>query len=150
MKLKMIMLVSSLVLGSALKAQVALSYFPFESELGLSTNTDKLFWGDFKVATNTFFGNMSTEPAVMWNFKRGNWVNYYSGLGANFNFFNAASSISVLNGYALHFGARIKLLHRFKNLQVVFEISPYFSSDFGGGLMRTKLGLSYNFTDLNQ
>ena len=127
------------------RAQVAISYYPFQSILSLSSNTENTLWGDFRIETNTFFGNINMEPHLMINLKRSSWVNYYSGFGVNINPLNSASNISVLNGYTIDFGVRIKPIQIHSNFQVLFEISPYLNKQFDGGILRTYLGLAYNF-----
>ena len=126
-------------------AQISVGYYPIQSELSLSTNSKRLIWGDLRIATNTFYGNITTEPVLIVNIKRKEMVNFYSGLGMNFNFFNAASNISIINGYSLHIGTRIKPLKKMNNLQLIFEISPYMNQKFDGGLLRTRLGVAYQF-----
>lgn len=128
-----------------LYSQIAVAYYPFQSELSISSNTDNILWGDLRLATNTFWGNITTEPALMVNIKEQKWVNYYAGVGANFNFFNSFDNVSVLNGYALYLGTRIKPLQNLKNIQCIFEISPYMNPQFDGGLLRTRLGIAYQF-----
>jgi len=128
-----------------LYSQVAISYFPFQSVLSISSDTENLLWGEMRVGTNTFFSNINLEFDAQINFKRTNWVNYYSGLGINVNPFYGIEDLPFTNGYVLNIGARIKPVQAHKNLQVVFEISPYVNSQFDGGLLRTYLGLAYNF-----
>ena len=131
------------VLSTPIVAQVSIGYYPLQSELSLSTNSERLIWGDLRIATNTFYGNITTEPVLIANIKRKEMVNFYSGLGMNFNFFNAASNISIINGYSMHIGTRIKPLKKMNNLQLIFEISPYMNQKFDGGLLRTRLGVAY-------
>jgi hypothetical protein len=142
---KLIIPLLFLFLSTPIVAQVSVGYYPIQSELSLSTNSERLFWGDLRIATNNFFGNITTEPVLIVNIKRKEMVNFYSGLGMNFNFFNAANNISIINGYSLHIGSRIKPLKKINNLQLIFEISPYMNQKFDGGLLRTRLGVAYQF-----
>lgn len=128
-----------------LKAQVGISYYPFQSEVGINSNVDKLLWGDLRLASNTFYGNITTETNVMWNVKRYQKVSVYTGLGANFNFFNAAGDLPITNGYAAFAGCRFRFSKAWPGLQLAFEISPYFNTSFSGGTLRSKLGLAYQF-----
>ncbi len=132
-------------LSTPIAAQISVGYYPIQSELSFSTNSERLFWGDLRLATNTFFGNITTEPILLVNIRRDEMVNYYGGLGMNFNFFNAASDISIVNAYSFHFGSRIKPIKKINNLQLIFEISPYVNTEFDGGLLRTRLGVAYQF-----
>lgn len=126
-------------------AQISIGYYPIQSELSFSTNSERLFWGDLRFATNTIFGNITTEPILVANIKRKEMINFYGGAGMNFNFFNAANNISIVNGYSLHIGSRIKPLEKTNNLQLIFEVSPYVNKELDGGLLRTRFGVAYQF-----
>ncbi|MFK7907354.1 MAG: hypothetical protein AB8B69_19620 [Chitinophagales bacterium] len=128
-----------------LSAQASLGYYPFQSELSITSNTNKILWGDMRLLTNTFWGNITVEPALMVNIKKSKFVNYYTGVGVNCNFFNGFNDVSVINGYSLNFGARIKPIENAPNLQCIFEIAPYMNQSFDGGLLKTRLGLAYQF-----
>ncbi|MFK8037879.1 MAG: hypothetical protein AB8B74_06285 [Crocinitomicaceae bacterium] len=143
--IRLIFLLPFFLLSKTIMAQLSIGYYPIQSEISFSTNSDRLIWGDLRIATNTFFGNITTEPILMANLKRNEKVNFYGGVGMNFNFLNAASNISIINGYSLHIGSRIKPLKKLSNLQIIFEVSPYMNSEFDGGLLRTRLGLAYQF-----
>jgi hypothetical protein len=142
---KTVILIFSLFVIVQLKAQVSLGYYPFQSILSVSTNTEKVIWGDFRIETNTFFSNINMELSPMWNFKRTDWVNYYTGVGVNFNPVNVFQDLPFINGYTLDFGARIKPLQKHKNVQLLFELSPYINQEFTSGNLRTLLGIGYNF-----
>jgi hypothetical protein len=125
--------------------QVAVTYFPFQSVLGVSSNTERRLWGGVTAQTNTFISNVSLELQGMVNLKRGEWVNYYAGLGVNANPVPALNDLPLVNGYTFTAGARIKPLPQYRNVQVVFELAPYANAYFDGGYVRTLLGLAYNF-----
>jgi hypothetical protein len=127
-------------------AQVSVSYFPIQSVLAISSNTERLVWADYKVETNTFFSNLNMELSPKINFRRTPAVNYYSGAGISFNPAYQASDLPIVNGYFLDLGVRIKPIRQYRNLQLVFEVSPYLNKEFNGGSLRTRLGISYNFT----
>lgn len=142
---KLILLCSILLISKIVSAQLSIGYYPFQSELSFSTNTENTIWGDLRVASNTFFGNIITEPIIMLNIKNTEIVNCYGGIGMNLNFFNAFDNISIINGYNLHFGTRVKPIKQFNSLHIIFEISPYVNRNFDGGLLRTRLGIAYQF-----
>lgn len=144
MKIKIIVLALFALLQNGY-SQVAVGYFPFQSVLAVSTNTEKMLWLDYKIETNYFVSNLNMELSPKWNFKRTESVNYYAGLGIAFNPLFAFSDLPVVSGSFIDFGARIKPLKNAKNFQVVFELSPYVNSDFVGGNLRSKLGLAWNF-----
>lgn len=136
---------TSILYKPSLSAQASLGYYPFQSELSVTSNPNKILWGDMRLLTNTFWGNITVEPALMVNIKRSKFVNYYTGISVNCNFFNGFNDVSVINGYSLNFGARIKPIEHLPNLQCIFEIAPYMNKDFDGGLLKTRLGLAYHF-----
>ena len=127
------------------KSQIAITYFPFQSLLGVNTNTDKLVWLDYKIETNTFASNLNMELSPKINFIRKENVNYYFGPGISFNPVYYGSDLSITNGYFLDFGARAKPFTKCRNLQILFELSPYINNQFVSGNIRTRLGISYNF-----
>lgn len=144
MKKIVLILVCVLAFKTA-QAQVALSYYPFESVLGLSTDVEKALWADLRLDLNTFIGVMNSEAQLMWNWRQGDWVNYYSGLGINFKPFYAAADLAFLNAYILSTGARIKPWQAQPNFQIIFELSPYFYESWDGAIVRANLGVAYNF-----
>lgn len=141
----LILLLLFFLLSKPSSAQISIGYYPFQSEISITTNSEKLIWGDCRIATNTFYGNITTEPVLMVNVKRTELANFYGGIGMNLNFFNAANNISIINGYNLHFGIRVKPINNIRKLHIIFEISPYMNRNFDGGILRTRLGLAYQF-----
>lgn len=140
-----LLIVLLLVKLSAVTAQVGISYYPFQSLLSVSSNTEKPVWIDYRVETNTFLSNLNMEISPMWNFTRADHVNYYVGAGVNFNPVNALADLPVMSGYFASAGARIKPIQKHPNAHLIFEISPYLNSQFTGGNLRTRLGIGYNF-----
>lgn len=140
-----IILIILVMISLTAKSQIAVSYSPFQSLLGISTNTDKLIWLDYKIETNTFASNLNMEFSPKINFIRKGYVNYYCGPGISFNPVYSGSDLPVTNGYFFDFGARIKPLLKYKSVQILFELSPYINNQFTGGNIRTRLGISYNF-----
>jgi len=143
-KILIIFILSFGFLTGRIYSQIAVSYYPFQSILSVSSNTDKLLWADLRIETNTFFSNINLELNAMVNIKRTDWVNYYSGLGINVNPFYGLESLPFTNGYVLNVGVRVKPMQKHKNLQVIFEFGPYFNKNFDGGIVRALLGISYN------
>lgn len=129
----------------AATAQVAVTYFPFQSVLGVSSDTERRVWAGLNAETNTFISNVNLEPQLMTNVKRGAVANYYAGLGINTNPFAAVNELPLINGYSLTAGVRIKPLPAHRNVQVVFELAPYTNRLLDGGYLRTMLGVAYNF-----
>ncbi|MEM6265620.1 MAG: hypothetical protein AAGI38_24165 [Bacteroidota bacterium] len=136
-----------LLLGtlSFAQGQVSLSYFPFQSVISVSTSPDARVWGDLRLGSNTFFGNVTVEPHVMVNLAQKSWGVLYGGLGANFTPGNAGADISVDNGVSLDVGVRVGPFKQVENVQLIFELSPYVNTDFDSGLLRSFLGIAYVF-----
>jgi hypothetical protein len=126
-------------------AQMSVGYMPFESIISISTNTDRLIWGELRIQSNTFFGNVVTEPSLRWNFKRQNQANYYVGAGVSVNPFNPVQDLELIEGYAIAFGSRIKPIVKYPKIQLIFEISPYYNRYFDGGTLKSHLGVAYQF-----
>lgn len=132
-----------------LHSQIAISYYPIQSILSLSSNTERLVWADYKVETNTFILNLNMEVSPKINVKRTTLANYYVGPGFGFNATNAVQDLPLINGYFIDIGTRIKPISKCRNVQIVFEISPYINYELGGGNLRTRLGIAYNFNRKN-
>jgi hypothetical protein len=130
---------------TAVCGQVSVGYFPFQSVVSVSSNTEKLCWVDYKLETNSFASNLNMEISPKVNFRRGTLANYYVGIGVSLNPAYARTQLGITNGYFLDFGTRIKPLSAYKNFQIVFEISPYINQKFNDGNIRTKLGIAWNF-----
>lgn len=145
MKLKILLLIP-VILPFFTIAQVAVTYIPFQSLLGVSTNTEKRLWLDYKLETNTFFQNLNMELSTKVNIRQSEISNIYLGPGIAFNPINKVSELSVINGYLIDVGIRIKPLVKVKNAQLVFEISPYVNKAFTSGYLRTRVGIAWNFS----
>lgn len=126
-------------------AQVGLSYFPWNNKLGVSSNTEKKLWGEVKFEVNTFFGNLNTDLALMYNVKQKEQVNYYVGLGVSTNFIRGAFEEKGLNGYNLYVGSRIKPFTKYPGVQIIAELAPYINSEFSSGLLQANFGVGYQF-----
>lgn len=127
------------------RAQVAVTYFPFQSVLGVDSDTERRLWAGLNVETNTFLSNVNLELHGMVNLHRTETVNVYAGLGVNTNPAAAVNELPLLNGYTLTVGTRLKPLAANRRVQVVFELAPYANTYFDGGYLRTLLGVAYNF-----
>ncbi|GAB3951003.1 hypothetical protein GCM10028805_30240 [Spirosoma harenae] len=126
--------------------QASVAYYPFNSVVSVSTNSDKAFWLDARMQTNTLFGSLSTTICPMINVARKPQVNYYTGLGIRFNVLNSIDDRDILEGYSLHVGVRVRPLTMLPNLRVAFEIAPYSRKDFKTGNLQSSLGLVYQFS----
>jgi hypothetical protein len=145
MKCKLLILFF-LIAQKQLFGQIAVSYYPFQSIISISTDTDKLIFADFKLETNNFISNFNMEFSPKVNFKIQENINYYTGPGISINPVNSFADLPVINGYFIDIGLRAKPFKNYYNLQIVFELSPYINVNFNGGNLRTRLGLAWNFT----
>jgi hypothetical protein len=143
-KILIIFILSFGFLTGKLYSQIAVSYYPFQSILSVSSNADKLLWADFRLEANTFFSNINLELDGMINLKRTEMINYYSGIGINVNPFYTVEGLEFVNGFTFNFGVQIKPLQKHKKFHIIFEVGPYFNKYFDGGTFRTLLGVSYN------
>lgn len=125
--------------------QASVAYYPFNSVISVSTNSDRAFWLDARVQANTAFESLSTTICPLVNVVRKAQVNYYTGLGVRVNALNGLDNRDVLEGYSLHVGVRAKPLPFLPNLRVAFEIAPYSRKDFKYGILQAYLGLAYQF-----
>jgi hypothetical protein len=125
--------------------QASVAYYPFNNLVTVSTNSDRLFWADARVQTNTVFASLSTTLCPMVNIVRKQQVNYYTGLGVRFNPLNGLDKRDVLEGYSLQIGVRVKPIPFVPNLRVAFEIAPYARKDFKLGSLQSFLGIAYQF-----
>lgn len=123
-----------------------MGFYPFQSQLSITSNPDKILWGDLRIETNTFFTNMNMELSPMFNIRRKEAVNYYTGGGVVVNPAYVGTQYGMLNGYFISFGARVKPVAAHRAFHVMFEISPYVNSKLGSGNLRARLGFAYFFT----
>ncbi|RZK61591.1 MAG: hypothetical protein EOO59_04685 [Hymenobacter sp.] len=145
MKILLTALLLASGLGRGAAAQVAVTYFPFQSVLAISSDTERRGWGSLNVDTNTFISNTTLEVQGLVALRQGRLVNYYTGLGLNVSPFYVLNGLTLVNGYTLTLGARIKPLPARPQAQLVFELAPYVSTYGDSGTLRTRLGLAYNF-----
>lgn len=142
---RLLVIILCLLTQKQLLAQVAISYYPFQSILSVSTNPDKKLFVDFKIETNNFVSNFNMEFSPKINIKRSEKVNYYFGIGISINPVNSFANLPTTNGYFIDFGVRAKPFEKHNNLQIVFEISPYVNREINGGNLRTRIGIAWNF-----
>lgn len=142
---KLLVIIICLLTQKQLLAQVAISYYPFQSILSVSTNPDKKLFADSKIETNNFVSNFNMEFSPKINIKRLEKVNYYFGIGISINPVNSFANLPITNGYFIDFGVRAKPFEKHNNLQIVFEISPYVNREINGGNLRTRIGIAWNF-----
>ncbi len=125
--------------------QASVAYYPFRNVFSVSSNADRLVWVDARLQTNTLTSALSTTLVPMVNFIRKPTVNYYAGLGIQFNALNNLNDAAILEGYSLHVGVRVAPFPAVPNVRVAFEISPLARPNFKSGNLYSYLGLVYQF-----
>lgn len=144
--MKHVLLLGLLGLSIVSFGQASVAYYPFNSLVSVSTNSDRAFWLDARVQANTAFESLSTTLCPLINVSRKAQVNYYAGLGVRMSPLNGLDNRSILEGYSLHVGARVKPVPQFfPNLRVAFELAPYSRKDFKYGILQAYFGLAYQF-----
>lgn len=124
-----------------------LMYYPFNSQISVSSNPTKTVWLDSKWQTNSFFSNFNTELSPHVNLTTDVRYRLYVGAGTRVNFVSlfTSSSQSFVEGYFGTFGVRSSLFTAYPRLQLGFEFSPYVNRQATLGLFRTNLGVGYYF-----
>ncbi|AWV99907.1 hypothetical protein [Arcticibacterium luteifluviistationis] len=145
--MKKAFLLLSIVIGlsETSKAQ-SVAYYPFSSILSVSTNPELRVWGDLRFQTNSFFSSLSTEIAPAINLNNNDKGRFYLGGGARLNYLATLQDNDILEGFFFNAGVRSAPFDKYPQVQIAFELSPYVASDFESGLLRTRLGVAYNFS----
>ena len=145
MTLKRLFIVFCLA-GSFSARSQAITYFPFTSFLSFSTNPEKAVWLDTRFQLNSPSNSLSTEISPMISFARRSYSSMYFGGGVKFNYINTLAELDVLEGYYINLGFRATPFEKkVKNVQLVFELSPFVGKNLNYGNFRANLGLGYIF-----
>jgi hypothetical protein len=142
---KKILFLSILCIATHFAQSQTLTYYPWQSQFEISSSPQKTLWLQFRIQGNSVFSSMNTEIAPMITFKKNPKSVFYFGPGAQFNLLNKLNDKDILNGYFLNIGGRSYPFEKYKNVGIVFEISPYSSKDFDIGTWRYLFGVSYSF-----
>lgn len=130
-------------------SQASVSYYPWSSLLGVSTNPSKAIWLDSRMQTNSLFSSLSIDVLPMVNIKRGEIVQLYLGGGVRLNplykIADASANVITVDGYSVNFGARIAPLPQLKNLQLALELNPFVKKNIESGVLKSHFGLVYHF-----
>ncbi|MBK8686492.1 MAG: hypothetical protein IPN26_16760 [Bacteroidetes bacterium] len=150
------LLIGILFCAKSISAQFTLSYYPWQSMLGLTKNIRNIVAFDYKVETNSFLNQMNMElsarrykPIMLQEGAQDNLrvflkVIYHYGIGCAFNPARIGSGVTPLNGYFIDLGMRW-YIPQVNHLSIIFECSPYVNEGFTNGNIRTRLGLGYRF-----
>lgn len=145
MTLKRLFMVCCLTSSLSAHSQ-AITYFPFTNFFSISTNPEKAIWLDTRFQLNSPSNSLSTEISPMISFARRTYSSMYFGGGVKFNYINTLAKLDVLEGYYINLGFRATPFEKkVRNVQLVFELSPFVGKNLNYGNFRANLGLGYIF-----
>ncbi len=122
------------------------TYYPWDNILSVSSNPQRLVWGEARFQMNSLFAALDTELAPMVNFRRSPQSQFYAGGGVAFGFVSHfVDNSRLVKGYFLSVGTRIHPLVQVPEVGVAFELSPYTAEDFKSGRFRAWLGVTWQF-----
>lgn len=145
--IKNIFIAAFLLISPYLKAQ-SFVYYPISSVFGISTNPDKRIWLDLRFQTNSYFSSLGTDIAPEINIVSKPRVKYYMGAGIRINYLNIVENKNALEGYFFNSGVRVSPFEKNKKIQLAFEISPFVSKNAEIGLLKSSIGIGYNFSGI--
>ncbi len=145
MRSSLFFLVVFLVFSQISKAQ-SVSYYPFASELAISSNPTQAAWAEVRIQMNSATSAVTTEFGPMLTVKKTKTTAFYIGGGANIGWMsNVINNSSLLKGYYGSAGFRAFPFEKLPQVGLNFEFTPYTDSKVQTGLLRAWIGLSYHF-----
>lgn len=145
MRSSLFFLVVFLVFSQTSKAQ-SVSYYPFASELAISSNPTQAAWAEVRIQMNSATSALTTEFGPMLTVKKTKTTAFYIGGGANIGWMsNVINNSSLLKGYYGSAGFRAFPFEKLPQVGLNFEFTPYTDSKVQTGLLRAWIGLSYHF-----
>lgn len=127
-------------------AQVAIGYYPFPySQVEVSSNPEKLLFGNLRMQTNTFIGSAFTNLTINFNIKRSDAWNIYSLAGTRMSPFDASAFGTIIDGYFLGAGLRLKPFKGIRNLAFTMDLAAYTNEIFSTGRFNSNFGISWHF-----
>jgi hypothetical protein len=138
-------LLGFLIFSQISKAQ-SFSYYPFASELAISSNPTQAAWAEVRIQMNSATSALTTEFGPMLTVKKTKTTVFYIGGGANIGWMsNVINNSSLLKGYYGSAGFRAFPFEKLPQVGLNFEFTPYTDSKVQTGLLRAWIGLSYHF-----
>ena len=145
MRSSLFFLVVFLVFSQTSKGQ-SVSYYPFASELAISSNPTQAAWAEVRIQMNSATSAVTTEFGPMLTVKKTKTTAFYIGGGANIGWMsNVINNSSLLKGYYGSAGFRAFPFEKLPQVGLNFEFTPYTDSKVQTGLLRAWIGLSYHF-----
>ncbi len=130
-----------LALSTRVQSQISVTSYSIHA-LGVNTNKEKKISAELKVFLNREFSNTLTEVSGMYNFRRKKYHQFSAGLGANFSPFTGPDRLIC---FTIPVQLEISPLENFKQLSVIFEVSPELFPEDGVN-MRHLWGVRYSFS----
>lgn len=123
-----------------------ISYYPFNSQLAISSNPTNVVFVETRVQMNSATSAITTEFGPMITFHKSSNALYYFGGGVNIGWAaNILNNSSILKGYYGSVGVRAFPFEKAPKFGINFEITPYTDTKVQTGLLRAWLGVSYHF-----
>ncbi len=145
--MKNIVTVLSILIASIqLSNAQSISYYPFNSQLAVSTNPTNIAWGEVRMQMNSATSALTSELGPMVTVYKTKDALYYFGGGVNVGWMsNVFNQSSILKGYYGSVGVRAYPFTSLPHLGLNFEFTPYTDSKVQTGLLRAWLGVNYHF-----
>ncbi len=138
-------LITLLFVSVASQAQ-NISYYPFNSQLAISSNPTNVLFIEGRMQMNSATSAITTEMGPMITFHKSSNALYYFGGGVNIGWAsNILNNSSILKGYYGSIGVRAFPFEKLPKVGINFEVTPFTDTKVETGLMRAWLGLSYHF-----
>lgn len=136
------LLFASIQLASA----QSISYYPFNSQLAVSSNPTNLAWAEVRMQMNSATSALTSEFGPMLTVFKTKDAVFYAGGGVNIGWMsNVFNQSSLLKGYYGSLGVRAYPFPSVPHVGFNFEFTPYTDSKVQTGLLRAWLGVNYHF-----
>lgn len=139
------LLILSFVMSQQLIAQ-SISYYPFNSQLAVSSNPTNVAWAEVRMQMNSATSAITSEFGPMLTVYKTKDALFYTGGGVNIGWMsNVFNQSSILKGFYGSVGVRAYPFTALPHLGLNFEFTPYTDSKVQTGLLRAWLGVNYHF-----
>lgn len=124
----------------------SISYYPFNSQLAISSNPTNIAWAEMRMQMNSATSALTSELGPMVTVYKTKDALFYMGGGVNIGWMsNVFNQSSLLKGYYGSAGVRAYPFTSLPHLGINFEFTPYTDSKVKTGLLRAWLGVNYHF-----
>jgi hypothetical protein len=135
----------TIVTSQQLIAQ-SISYYPFNSQLAVSSNPTNMAWAEVRMQMNSATSALTSEFGPMLTVYKTKDALFYTGGGVNIGWMsNVFNQSSILKGFYGSVGVRAYPFTSLPHLGLNFEFTPYTDSKVKTGLLRAWLGINYHF-----